>query len=143
MPVTLPVVAALDSISIPSHCPVSWEEMEGNDHSRFCTNCQHHVHDVSELTTEEALSLVRGSDNPPCLRIYRRTDGRVLTVDCTTSRDRVWKWIRRRSPWVASVFAVIFLSGCRTATQGMILEPHADAIAVVPDEGQPPKSPPQ
>jgi hypothetical protein len=143
MLVTLPVVSVLDSISIPTHCAVPWEEMAGNDRTRFCTKCQHQVHDVSELTTEEAFALIRGSDNPPCLRIYRRTDGRVLTADCATRRDRVWMWIRRRSSWAAAMFAVTFLSGCRTATQGLILEPHADAIAVVPDEGKPSKSPPQ
>lgn len=120
MVVPLPVVNALDAVAIPTHCPVSWDEMEGNDRTRFCAQCQQKVHDVSELTTAEAIALL-GAEKPPCLRIYRRDDGRVMTADCATRRERVWKWLGRRSAWAASLFAVLFLSGCRTATQGAML----------------------
>jgi hypothetical protein len=121
MPIPLPVVNALDAITIPTHCTVPWAEMEGGDRSRLCAKCQHTVHDVSELTTDEALALLCEPGRAPCLRIYRRPDGRVLTADCSTKRERVWKWLRRRSAWAASLFAVMFLSGCRTATQGYIM----------------------
>jgi hypothetical protein len=121
MTVSLPVVNALDAISIPTPCLVPWDEMQGDDRNRLCATCRHQVHDVSELTTDEALALLRGTGKPPCLRIYRRPDGRVLTSDCATRRERAWKWLRRRSAWAASLFAVLFLSGCRTATQGYVI----------------------
>lgn len=138
MLVPLPVVNALDSIAIPTHCNVSWDEMEGTDRSRLCGSCQHHVHDVSELTTEEALALLQRPGEPPCLRIYRRADGRVLTADCATTRERAWKWLRRRSARAASLFAALFLSGCRTATQGVMMPqgplPSLPAAASEPTE---------
>jgi hypothetical protein len=138
MAIPLPVVNALDAISIPSHCPMPWEDMEGNDRTRFCTTCQLHVHDISELMTDEALALL-GAEKPPCVRIYRRADGRVMTADCTTRRERVWKWLGRRSGWAAAIFATLFLSGCR---MGLPVRP-TDAIAVkqAPETGEQPKPP--
>src|SRR4051812_33020097 len=112
MPIPLPVVNALDAISISKPCPVSWDEMEGNDRTRFCARCQQQVHDISELTTDEALALVGGSGALPCVRLRRRADGRVMTADCATKRLRVLKWLRRRSKWAAAIFAALFLSGC-------------------------------
>src|SRR5262249_34364388 len=105
----------------PTPCSASWDEMEGNDRTRCCAQCQQQVHDISELTTEEALALLRQPGKPPCLRIYRRDDGRVLTADCTTKRERAWKWLQRRSACAASLFAVLFLSGCRTGYQGAMI----------------------
>jgi hypothetical protein len=136
MPIPLPTLKVLDAISVPTHCPVPWEGMEGTSQTRFCTKCSHPVHDVSELTTEEALALLRGPGRPPCLRIYRRADGRVLTADCTTKRERVWKWLRRRCAWVGSVFAGWFLSGCQHATQGMAPAEYGEVtkITVKPTE---------
>ena len=139
MTVPLPVVNALDAITIPTHCTVPWDEMAGDDRSRLCATCRCHVHDVSELTTDEALALLHEPGKPPCLRIYRRADGRVLTADCATQRERAWKWLRRRSAWAASLFAVLFLSGCRTATQGYII-PEGSQLpksVAAPDEGVP------
>lgn len=122
MLVSLPVVNALDSIAIPTHCTVSWGQMAGDDRSRFCRACRHDVHDVSELTTEEAIALLQRPGEPPCLRVYRRNDGRVLTADCATARERAWKWLRRHSALAASLFAVLFLSGCRSVvTQGAMM----------------------
>ena len=122
MPIPLPTLDVLNAITIPTHCPVPWEEMEGDDRTRHCAKCNERVHDVAALTTAEAVELLSIRGKPPCLRIYRRADGRVMTADCPTGkRERVWKWLRRRSAWTASLFAVLFLSGCRTATQGLII----------------------
>jgi hypothetical protein len=107
----LPVVDVLDSITIPVACPVSWEDMHGDHRTRFCDKCNQNVHDVSELTTAEAVQLVTAGQKLPCLRLFRRPDGRVMTADCTTKRERAWKWLNRRSAWVAALFAVVFM-GC-------------------------------
>ena len=139
MPVSLPVVNALDAISISTACPVSWSEMEGNDRTRFCARCQQQVHDISELTTDEALALVSGPGKLPCVRIYRRNDGRVMTADCRTKRERVWKWLRRYSGWAAAIFAVLFLSGCR---MGPPVHPKDKLpLKTAPESSETPKSP--
>jgi hypothetical protein len=86
--------------------------MRGDDRTRFCDQCSQNVHDVSELTRAEAIQLVTGGEKVPCLRLYRRQDGRVMTADCATRRERVWKWLDRRSSWAAAIFAFVFFMGC-------------------------------
>lgn len=121
MPMPLHTLDVLDAVTIPTHCPVPWEDMEGDDRTRHCAKCDERVHDVAALTTAEAVELLSGPGKCPCLRIYRRDDGRVMTADCPANRrERIWRWLGRRSVWAASAFAFLFLSGCRTATQGMM-----------------------
>jgi hypothetical protein len=110
--IPLPTIDVLDAITIPVSCPVPWDDMRGDHRTRFCNKCSQNVHDVSELTRAEAMNLVIGGDTIPCLRIYRRPDGRVMTADCTTRRERVWKWLDRRSAWAAALFALVFMGGC-------------------------------
>src|SRR5262245_57103262 len=105
--VSLPTVDVLESVTIPVACPVPWDAMRGDHRTRFCDKCNQNVHDVSELTRAEAVQLLSG-DKLPCMRIYRRQDGRVMTADCASRRERVWKWLDRRSAWAASLFAMVF-----------------------------------
>jgi hypothetical protein len=117
--IPLPTVNVLDSITIPVTCPVSWDAMHGDNRTRFCDKCSQNVHDVSELTTAEAMQLLNAPGKHPCLRIYKRQDGRVMTADCATKRERVWKWLHRRSAWAAALFAVIFFGGCSRPVEVM------------------------
>ncbi|WP_439628761.1 hypothetical protein [Gemmata sp.] len=110
--VPLPTIDVLDSIAIPVACPVDWDTMHGDDRVRFCDKCNQNVHDVSELARAEAVQLVTDGESMPCLRVYRRPDGRVMTADCTTRRERVWKWLHKRSAWAAGLFALVFITGC-------------------------------
>ena len=122
--ISLPTVDALNSIAIPIACPVSWDAMRGDDRTRFCDKCSQNVHDVSELTRAEAIDLVTLGEKVPCLRIYRRHDGRVMTADCTTKRERVWKWLHHRSPWAAALFALVLFAGCNPfCTTGDVVPP--------------------
>jgi hypothetical protein len=72
----------LDEIRIASPCPAEWSEMAGDDRARFCASCSKHVYNISAMTAEEATSLIREREGRLCVRIYRRTDGTVLTADC-------------------------------------------------------------
>jgi hypothetical protein len=58
--------------------------MEGDERVRFCRLCDLHVYNVSELTSDEAESLVARTEGRLCARLYRRADGTVLTKDCPT-----------------------------------------------------------
>ena len=84
----LPMADALDAITIPVACPVSWDAMYGDHRTRFCNTCSQDVHDLSELTRAEAVQLVTGGVQIPCLRLFRRPDGRVMTADCMNKRER-------------------------------------------------------
>jgi hypothetical protein len=113
--IPLPTIDPLDSLTIPVACPVPWDTMRGDHRTRFCDKCSQNVHDVSELTRDEALQLVTGGEKLPCVRLFRRPDGRVITSDCMTKRERAWKWLLRYSAPAAALFAVVFL-GCERLT---------------------------
>jgi len=72
----------LDDIRIASPCPASWDEMIGDDRTRFCSSCSKHVYNISALTAEEAAALIREREGRLCVQIHRRSDGTVLTADC-------------------------------------------------------------
>jgi hypothetical protein len=126
--IPLPTVEVLDSITIPVPCPVPWEDMHGDHRTRFCDKCSQNVHDVSELTSAEAVQLVTAGEKMPCLRLFRRPDGRVMTADCLTKRERAWKWLHRRSAWAAAVFALVFM-GC---TKPLDMTPGEPCMGVPP-----------
>jgi hypothetical protein len=145
--IPLPTVDVLDSVTIPVTCPVSWDAMHGDHRTRFCDTCSQNVHDVSELTRDEAIHLVTGGEKLPCLRLFRRPDGRVMTADCLTKRERAWKWLHRRSAWAAALFALVFL-GCEPAAPIMgdpcpippdpaVAHEEAHAAQPTPDEDTP------
>ena len=68
--------------------------MAGDDRVRFCGHCAKDVYDLSALGREEAEALLRASRRPDterlgvCVRLYRRTDGTVLTADCPDGARR-------------------------------------------------------
>src|ERR1051325_11685319 len=95
---------SLDRIRIASPCPISWEQMSGDDRLRFCTECELHVYNISELTRAEAETLIAGAAGRLCARIYRRADGTVITRDCPVGL----RAIRRRAARSATaVFAAV------------------------------------
>jgi hypothetical protein len=72
----------LDGIRVAGPCPMSWDEMTGDDRSRDCSSCGLVVYNLSAMTTGEALDLVSRREGRTCVRFYRRADGTVSTTDC-------------------------------------------------------------
>jgi hypothetical protein len=106
-------LTVLDTIAIAIPCTESWDGMSGDDRVRFCPKCSKHVHDISRLTTTEAIDLLKVESRLPCIRLYRRPDGRVLTADCTKSwRGRSLKWLKRSVAAAASLFGISLMTGC-------------------------------
>ncbi len=70
--------------------------MIGDDRVRFCGQCTKNVYNLSALPREEGEALLRaaqereagGAGAGLCVRIYRRSDGTVLTADCPTGARR-------------------------------------------------------
>ena len=56
--------------------------MSGDDRVRFCDLCNLHVYDISRLSRKEAEALITKTEGRICARVYRRTDGTVITKDC-------------------------------------------------------------
>jgi hypothetical protein len=73
---------ALEQIRIASPCNAAWEEMDGDQRSRFCKQCELNVHNISDMSREEAESFLMEATGRVCVRMYRRADGTILTQDC-------------------------------------------------------------
>jgi hypothetical protein len=72
----------LDTLRIASPCNESWDEMIGDERTRFCARCQKNVHNISEMTRDEAETFLESVASAACVRMYQRADGMVLTADC-------------------------------------------------------------
>src|SRR4051812_25375206 len=99
-------LTVLNAVDVPHPCPVPWAEMAGGGGLRHCAHCDKKVHDLSALTAEEAVELLRAGEGQVCVQIYRRPDGTVLTADPRpTPRRRLWAL-------ASSVAAVVLFGGC-------------------------------
>lgn len=94
----------LGRVRVATPCPTSWEAMEGDDRVRFCGLCQLNVYNLSEMTRDEAASLVARTEGRLCARLYRRADGTLITKDCPVGLAAVRRRVRRAA---AAVFAAL------------------------------------
>ena len=101
----------LDHLGVASPCPVGWEQMTGNDQVRFCSLCELNVYNFAELTQREAEALLRATEGRICGRIYRRSDGTVITRDCPIGV----RAIRRKVTRVAGAAFATIISLCSPA----------------------------
>ncbi len=69
-------------IRIAKPCGQTWTAMKGDEQVRHCGACRKNVYNIAEMTEKEIEALIRRTEGHFCARIYRRTDGRVLTADC-------------------------------------------------------------
>ena len=72
----------LDDIRISTPCEVIWDDMAGDDRVRFCSACSRPVYNIIAMTSAEATAMIEGREGRLCARIYKRSDGTVLTSDC-------------------------------------------------------------
>src|SRR5438552_14166225 len=101
----------LDHLRIASPCPVGWEQMTGNDRVRSCEQCSLRVYNISAMTRSEAEVLIANTEGRICARLYRRSDGTVITNDCPVGL----RAIRRRVAKVAGAVFASIVSLCSSA----------------------------
>lgn len=94
----------LDRLRVASPCPTSWEQMSGNERVRYCELCNLNVYNIAELTRKEATALVSGTEGHFCARLFRRSDGTVITRDCPVGLRAVRRRVARVS---GAVFATL------------------------------------
>jgi hypothetical protein len=102
----------LDRVRVASPCTARWEDMTGNDRARFCQHCQKHVFNLSAMTRAEAETLVREKEGKFCGRLHRRRDGRLLTADCPTGKQRLRERLKFFGAMVVATL-MFLLTGCR------------------------------
>src|SRR5215510_12087692 len=94
----------LASLRVASPCHVGWDTMTGDDRVRFCGSCQLNVYNFSAMTGDEVRAMIAKSEGRICGRLYRRTDGTILTRDCPVGLRAVRRRVRRM---VGAVFATL------------------------------------
>jgi len=103
----------LKQVRVASPCKERWDEMSGDEHVRFCGRCEKNVYDLSSLSSEQAESLLRERGESMCVRLFRRSDGTVLTSDCPVGgRKRFWRKVTAgAAAGLAAGFTVAALGG--------------------------------
>lgn len=69
----------LKQIHIPAPCHESWEGMTSDAQARFCAGCRKCVHNLSEMSRDEAQAVIARADEHVCVRFFPGADGRPLT----------------------------------------------------------------
>lgn len=102
-------LTVLENIRVASPCPAKWEQMAGDQKTRFCGQCTLNVHNFSAMTEQEVLRLLAESEGRVCGRFYLRRDGTILTQDCPVGIAAMRRRLARLVGSVAA--AVIFAAG--------------------------------
>jgi hypothetical protein len=99
----------VNTLRIATPCPMSWDQMAGDDRARHCLKCGLDVFSISEMTSMQVAELVRRTDGRFCAKLYRRSDGTVLTKDCPvgvrTRRQRIARMATAALATVLSAFS--------------------------------------
>lgn len=69
----------LKMLTVEEPCPADWSGMEGDDKRRFCSQCQHHVVNLSAMTAREAEEVLEKAEGRLCVR-YETKRGRIQTL---------------------------------------------------------------
>jgi hypothetical protein len=90
----------MSNVRIATPCTASWDEMVGDERSRFCGECQKPVHDLTRMSRDEVDAFLFAHSGGACVRLYQRSDGRVITGDCPVGVRR-----RKAQALVATMFS--------------------------------------
>jgi hypothetical protein len=110
----------LDQVRVASPCPVSWDDMTGDERVRHCDQCNLKVYNLSDMTRAEAeafLAEASGKGGRVCAGFWRRSDGKIITRDCPVGLARARAAIARRTSRIAAGFALIFSAVVAMATR--------------------------
>ena len=141
----------LENIQIASPCHAEWSEMIGDNRVRYCGSCEKNVFNLSAMTRDEAESLIIASGSKICVRMYKRTDGTVMTEDCTVGAKK-----KRRKRLAAALVGAAALGAAvsmtfkfkidrdsqrtndRARLEQLELTPMTGAMVAAPDPASPP-----
>lgn len=97
----------LEGVMIAAPCNVGWENMKGDDRVRFCGQCQLNVYNTSVMTPREIEKLLSGEGQLPCLRLYRRADGTLLTENCPVGLRKIRAGYRKLARFATAFWTLI------------------------------------
>ena len=104
-------------VSFPKPCSERWEDMTPSGCNRHCASCDKVIHDLSQMTIEEAEELLR-VDPEPCVRARIDSDGLVATKSSPNKRRLAF-----------AIGSSLSLAACQTAN----FPPRASIVGKVQD----------
>src|SRR6266516_379759 len=93
----------LGRVKIASPCRARWQDMTGDDRSRYCHQCRKHVYNFSAMSAEEVADLIRAKEGRLCGRFYRRRDGTMLTANCPVGASRYFLRVKALAATAATL----------------------------------------
>ncbi len=105
------LISSLDVIDVAAPCPADWHAMTGDDRVRHCGQCQLNVYNLSDMTADEAMSLVNKSEGRMCVRFFRRQDGTMITRDCPVGLAALRQRVVRMWAKAAALAGTFFVGG--------------------------------
>jgi len=85
--------------------------MKGDDKVRHCSLCQLNVYNLPGMTEAQVGDLVARTEGRLCVRMFERTDGRVMAADCPVP----FRAVRKRLAVVVASALCLLLSGLVSA----------------------------
>lgn len=87
--------------------------MTGDERSRLCAGCERQVYNISALTPMETRDLIASHEGKRlCIRLFKRTDGTVITSDCPKGlaayRRRVTRFATAAFASILGLFSVSY-----------------------------------
>lgn len=115
-------------IAVPRNA--SWEALRGDERVQFCGQCKLYVYNLLALTKEEAEKLIAEKEGKLCARIYRRSDGTIITENC----PRGLRSIKHRFKVIAELLACIsswLVTASRAHAQFFVTKKAAQSNSIV------------
>jgi hypothetical protein len=127
----------LDRVTIAAPCSADWDSMPGTDQVRHCGQCNRNVYNFSAMNRRQAEALLRETEGRLCARLYRRSDGTILTENCPAGLRAIGRRVSRVAG--AAMSAVATLSSATAAQFPMfpipsaLFEARSSMIGIVKD----------
>jgi len=100
-------------LRISSPCPMSWDDLVGNDRIRYCDKCKLNVYNLADMNPQEVEAIVRKTEGRLCGQLYLRGDRTASLRDCPSTARRV---LFKR---IVATGSVLFLALFATLFRGM------------------------
>jgi hypothetical protein len=100
-----------DDLKIPEPCDADWDAMTGDDRKRFCLSCTKHVHNLSEMSKQDATHLIDTSKNL-CVQYASHSSGEVFFNDSTHPAWRLHRQIEGAKRLLAAALLVPLAAAC-------------------------------
>jgi hypothetical protein len=101
-------------LPIAQPCPERWEEMQGSESKRFCSECQLHVHNLSAMREGDRSRFIKETGGRACIAYVLHPDGTMEAPGRFPCLERLvtrgWQW----AAWLLALVFPVAFAGCAT-----------------------------